>query len=264
MEKKKSILAGVALISIIAISAIFLLSQEGSNVLGFGGTAEAQGGNSEEYIKISVVVSSWKKPFLLGRIKQAGAIWLPEFGTKTTEQFWTIDGNKRDTASATITISITYQNIVANSLNVTIAKLWLEYSSSTSYIIDTTENSINGANTGGTVDKTYSDSKSVNTIASELSIPTDGGTYTVYNKFQVQVKGKGLKSGTIITADTGTSSCSPASNSWKYETEEVTQSTSSGSVSFSSWLGIGFFAGIVIALIIIAPRELKELKIRRG
>ena len=252
MKKGGIVVAGVAIIAIVLVAFYFVVPSQ-NNVLGFGGGAHAEAGSGDEYIKIDVTVSRWQPPFSAGSIQ--GTIRI-----LATNSFWTVDGEKKTTASGTISITITYSNIKANSLNVTIAKLWMEYSTATSYIVDDAESSVNGANEAGTVTKEYSGSKSVDSIADELNLPTDGTTSTVYNKFRVQVTGIGTKSGQPITADTGTEDCTPASNSWKYETEEVTDSSSSGSVSFSSWVAIAPLAGVLVGfgLAVVVSRRARK------
>jgi len=254
LKREKVTVLAVAVITIIAILAVSFIFIGDTN-LGFSGHSHAEGGSGDEYIKIDVTVSSWKIPAISGYIPRTG------ISPQKTEEFWTINGDKKTQTSATVTVSITYSNIVAHSLNVTIMKLWFHYTDD-AYIVDMTYTDCNGANTAGAVDKSGSDSKNLDGSSSDplviAGVPKDGNSYTVYAKFRVQVKGKGLKSGSIITADTGDSNANPSSFSAEWYTEEVSSGSASGSVSFSSWFtGIAAFSGAFLGglLAVIARRK---------
>jgi hypothetical protein len=250
MDKRVYVIAAsIALIAIIAVS--FFVIQP-STVLTFKGHFKDFVGNDEEGIGLEVEVSGWTPLGPLGLFHKIGLISL--------DSFWIVDGTKYTNVSATLKVKITYQGIKINSLNVTINAVWLEYSSVKSYIINSPQTSINPT-TDGTWDRYssnwFSGTKTLSQVATELSLSTTQQN-TVYNKYQVQAKGIGAKSGQLYTIDTNVQSASPASNVWEYYTESAGSPTSSGSVSFSSWVDFSFgfaFGILLVSIIVILVRK---------
>ena len=244
-EKRILVVASaVSLVSLIVI-AYFVIAPSG--VLTFRGHFSDYFGNAEEGIGLEVGVGGWAP---VGPIAKLWAL--------LGDSFWIIDGTKYSTVSATLKVKVTYKGIKPYSLNVTILEFWCSYGTAKSYLINADPvNGINGANTDGTWDRynsnPFTGSKSVDTIGSELSLPQDGSTVTVYYKYRVQVKGYGAKSGQLYTADTNELSPSPSSGSWQWYTESASSPSTSGSVSYSSWvdLALGAALGVTVAFLFV-------------
>jgi len=238
--REKRVIAVASAVTIIALIVVAAMVITPSGVLTFHGRTSGRAGNNVEGFTVEVEVSSWR-PF--------GPLF-----SIIGDAFWIIDGTKYDTVSATLKVKITYYGMAPNSLNITINAVWLEYSGRKSYIINAPQTGINGNNEEGTYDRynsnPFTGSKSVSTVGSELSLPTDGSTVTVYNKYQVKVVGRGAKTGQIYSWDSGAESCTPSSNSWQWYTESTGSPSTSASVSFSSWIDMSAFAGAFIGIFI--------------
>ena len=243
----------VTVVAIVAIVVLVLSFLVPSYMLQIGGKASAVDQTAQgEYIKLDVKVSSWLPTFQGSLAGSMGS--LPLHPLQTSQEFWTVDGTKRTSVSVTITLDITYKSIKAYTLNVTICKMWFE-NSSQGIVVDETENSINGANTEGTVSKQYS-SGTVSLDGStsdpfvKAGCQTDGTIYIVYGYFQVQVQGVGLKSGQVLTADTGITSTDPSSWQVQWYTESIGTGSVTTEVTFASWVLIAVPGAIMVAIVV--------------
>ena len=233
-KNAKYAFAGAALVLLIIVA---FASVQPEKVLTFAGKAfgEARGA-AGEFINVQTEVtgSSWVPSTSL-------SVFGGGFGTGVEQSFWTVDGEKYSTASATLKVKITYGGIKVGSLNATAIQFFMTTDPTNknpkSYLINTNQNGINSA-TDGTWDhysaNPFTGSKSLDAIATDLSLPTDGSTQ-VYNYYYVEVKGVGAKSGQTLTVTIGPKTPTPASNVWQYYTESSSATSDSGSVTFSSW-----------------------------
>jgi len=240
--KPKHVYIAFGAVTLVLLIVIAYLVIQPSGVLTFHAKDFVKVGNNEEGMILEVEVSSWH-PFGL----------LPRIIALVGDSFWIIDGTKYTYVEATLKVKLTYYGIKVDSLNATIIELWCEYSSTKSYIINADPlNSLNSA-TEGTYNRydsnPFQGSKQVSDVASELSLSTSSAN-TVYYKYQVKFVGTGAKSGTVYSADTGVKNCEPSSGSWEYYTESAGSPTSSGEVSYSSWIDIGAFAGAFLGVFV--------------
>jgi len=166
----------------------------------------------------------------------------------------------------TYKIKVTYSKVKPYSVNVTILAAWLEYGTAKSYIVNSPQTSINGANSDGTWDhyssNPFTGSTSPDDVANDLALPTDGSTVTVYHKYRYKVVAYSLyadASGNyiLLTVDPGEKSMSPASSTWQYVTSETSTSSEEVTVTFSSWvdLALGAILGAVVAAVIVRKRR---------
>jgi len=264
-KKQQLIVTAVAVAAIIIITVAYLVFP--TSQMQIGGEASAIDQTERgEYIKLDVKVGSWTpRIFYLPQrttacyIKSGFIVFSP---FQTTNEFWAVDGNKKTSVSASITISLDYKGIKPYSLNVSICKFWFECSQQ-ALLIDTSENGINGANEEGTVTKTYSSGTvaldgSTSDPFVKCGCAQDGNTYTIYGKFQVTVEGMGAVSGDKLTADTGIQNTNPASWQVQWYGEEVQSGTIEVGVQFSSWIDVTPIiaaAVIFIAVIIVVGRR---------
>ena len=242
-RSKELIVAIVAIFAILILVLAFFISPFGT-AMRIGGSATAKDSTMQgEYIELNVQVSSWK-PIKLP-LKTSAVLTSTFIPTPLViNDFWTVDGYKKTTVSVTITITLNYKGIKAQTLNITVCQFWFE-ATSKAYLVDASEDSVNGASEEGTVTKEYSsgsvalDGSSSDPFVS-CGCATDGNTYTVYGHFQVTVQGIGTKSGETLTADTGIKNTNPTSWSvqWYGEQVEVQEGNIDVQVTFQSWLQI--------------------------
>ena len=239
--REKRVIAVASAVTIVALIVVAAMVITPSGVLTFSGRSSVRAGNAEEGMILEVEVGGWVPIGPLPKI----LAWLSRI---VGDSFWIINGTKYTTVSATLKVKLTYYGIKVGSLNATIIRVWCEYSGKESYIIKADPiNSIN-TETSGTYDRyssnPFTGSKSVDTIANELSLQkSSGNTYTVHYYYQVRFEGIGEKSGDLIPADTGEKSPeNRASDSWQWYIESADSPTTSVEVNYSSWVDFGFGA----------------------
>ena len=268
-EKRVIVAASAVTIVLLVVTAYFVVYPSGTLFFRAHDFGEVSYGDS--YLGVEVEICGWAPVGLWGHLLGGG---LPR--VRAVEQsYWTIDKGdgfvKYSTIKVTYKIKITYAKVKPYSVNVTVLAAWLEESNTgdKSYIINSSQTSINGANTDGVWDhyssNPFTGSKSPDEAAADMSLPTDS-TVTVYHKYQYKVVAYSQYTDAsgdyiLLTVDPGVKDMSPASSSWQYVTSETSTSSEDVSVTFSSWLDM-FDVGLGVALVALvafmAGRRLKR------
>jgi len=237
---KKIVGISIILIGLLVITTIALFPSKSF----IEGKTENQYGES---LSVQAYVSNWQfvKPVEIQNIRQGTIV--PLGGQ------WAVDNSVGNTSvQVNVYITVSYKKIQANSLTVK-CYYYYYYSGSKSFIIGTSETSpaqqtqVNGANNTGTSQITFSQTKDANLVLStQLGVPKDGNSYTIYGKLWIEASATGQESGQTLTVSIPEQTVKTHTVAW-----EESSISHSEEVNWSSWILIAIpISSVAIAIIV--------------